>query len=133
MRRILVTGANKGIGLAIASAILDEHDDTFVLLGSRVAARGRAAIDQLVREHPAWANRVALIELDVASDASVATAAKEVGDHYGRIPQPLHAVVNNAGVGFPADDVAAVLNVNILGVRRVCEAFLPLLDPKAGR
>jgi len=32
MRRILVTGANKGIGLAIVTAILSEHDDTVVLL-----------------------------------------------------------------------------------------------------
>ncbi len=44
MRRILVTGANKGIGLAIARAILEEHDDTFVYLGSRDADRGRAWI-----------------------------------------------------------------------------------------
>jgi NAD(P)-dependent dehydrogenase (short-subunit alcohol dehydrogenase family) len=125
-RRILVTGANKGIGLAIASAILDEHDDTFVLLGSRDAARGHAAIAQLTRKQPAWADRIKLVELDVASDASVTAAAKQVG-------APLYAVVNNAGIGLPAGDMAGVLNVNILGVRRVCEAFLPLLDPKAGR
>jgi NAD(P)-dependent dehydrogenase (short-subunit alcohol dehydrogenase family) len=76
MRRILVTGSNKGIGLAIATAILDEHDDTFVLLASRDAARGRVAIDRLVSEHPGSADRVALIELDVASEASVAAAAR---------------------------------------------------------
>lgn len=133
MRRILVTGANKGIGLAIATAILDEHADTFVLLGSRDAARGRAAIDRLAGEHAGWAERLALVELDVASDASVAAAAKAVGDRYGRDPAPLYAIVNNAGIGFPAGDVAAVLNVNFLGARRVCEAFLPLLDAKTGR
>jgi NAD(P)-dependent dehydrogenase (short-subunit alcohol dehydrogenase family) len=133
MRRILVTGANKGIGLAIATAILHEHDDTFVLLGSRDAARGRAAIEQLAKGHAGWVDRVGLLELDVASDASVAAAAREVGELYGRDPAPLHALVNNAGIGFPAGDIAAVVNVNILGVRRACEAFLPLLDPKAGR
>ena len=35
MRRVLVTGANKGIGRAIAQAILEHADDTFVYLGSR--------------------------------------------------------------------------------------------------
>lgn len=133
MRKILVTGANKGIGLAIATAILDEHKDTFVLLGSRDAARGGAAFEQLTSKHAAWADRIKVVELDVASDTSVTAAAKQVGDAYGRAPAPLYAVVNNAGVGFPAGDMAGVLNVNILGVRRVCEAFLPLLDAKAGR
>jgi NAD(P)-dependent dehydrogenase (short-subunit alcohol dehydrogenase family) len=125
-RTILVTGANKGIGLAIASAILDEHDDTFVLLGSRDGTRGRAAVEQLTSNRPAWADRVKLVEIDVASDTSVTAAAKQVS-------APLYAVVNNAGIGFPAGDMAGVLNVNILGVRRVCEAVLPLLDSKAGR
>lgn len=133
MRRILVTGANKGIGLAIVTAILDEHDDTRVLLGSRDAARGRAAVEQLVSEHPGWVDRVAFATLDVASDASVAAAATAVVDRHGRDPAPLYAVVNNAGIGFPAGDIASVLNVNILGVRRVCEAMLPVLDPKLGR
>jgi NAD(P)-dependent dehydrogenase (short-subunit alcohol dehydrogenase family) len=54
MRRVLVTGANKGIGLAIARGILAEHDDTFVLLGSRERARGQAAIDALTAERPSF-------------------------------------------------------------------------------
>ena len=40
MRRILVTGANKGIGLALVEAILAQHADTFVYLGARDAGRG---------------------------------------------------------------------------------------------
>jgi NAD(P)-dependent dehydrogenase (short-subunit alcohol dehydrogenase family) len=130
MRRIVVTGANKGIGLAIATAILDEQDDTFVLLGSRSAQRGRAAIEELVAKHPGWAQRLALLELDVASDESVARAARSVAERFGR-ERALYAVVNNAGVG--ADDLRAILEVNVLGVRRVSEALLPLLDPDGGR
>ena len=49
MRRIVVTGANKGIGLAIVEAILTEHADTFVYLGSRDEGRGRAAVAALTR------------------------------------------------------------------------------------
>ena len=48
MRRVLVTGANKGIGLAIARGVLAEHDDTFLLLGSRDAERGEAARQSLL-------------------------------------------------------------------------------------
>ncbi len=131
MRRILVTGANKGIGLAIVAAILDEHDDTFVLLGSRSAERGRAAAEGLVLSHPAWSDRTSVVELDVTSDQSVARAAEETGARFGRSPAPLYGIVNNAGVG--RGRLKAVLEVNTLGVRRVCEAFLPLVDASRGR
>src|SRR4051812_17285066 len=122
MRKILVTGANKGIGLAIAKAILDEHDDTFVYLGARDPARGKEAAASLGK-----ADRVEVVAIDVGDDASVAAAAKQV---HG----PLYGIVNNAGIsGSGGGALADVLNTNVLGVRRVCEAFLPLLDPESGR
>ena len=129
MRRILVTGANKGIGLAIARAILEEHGDTFVYLGSRDTERGRAAVASL---DPRVQARVEAVTLDVSDDRSVAAAASQVAASRGG--DPLSAVVNNAGIGTGAGaDLASVLEVNTLGVHRVCEAFLPLLDPKRGR
>lgn len=128
MRRILVTGANKGIGLAIVEAILREHDDTFVFLGSRDRARGEAARDALIEAHPEWAARVRVVELDVASDASVRAAARTITSE-----GPLYAVVNNAGVGRSAGSLRAVLDVNTIGMHRVCEALLPHLDRARGR
>jgi NAD(P)-dependent dehydrogenase (short-subunit alcohol dehydrogenase family) len=131
MKRILVTGANKGIGLAIATGILEEHDDTAVVLGSRDAERGRQAMDSLTSHHPAWSERISVLALDVASDASVTRAAAELGTRFGRSPAPLFALVNNAGTS--SGKLNAVLDVNLFGVRRVCEAFLPLLDRARGR
>lgn len=125
MRRILVTGANKGIGYAIAKAILEEHDDTFVYLGSRDEGRGRAAAASLP------GGRVEAIGLDVANGASVAAAAKAVARSAG--DEKLYAIVNNAGIGASGATLAGVLQVNTLGVHRVSEAFLPLLDPERGR
>jgi NAD(P)-dependent dehydrogenase (short-subunit alcohol dehydrogenase family) len=133
MRRILVTGANKGIGLAIVTAILDEHDDTFVFLGSRDAGRGHAAREGLVAAHPGWADRLEALELDVTSEASVSAAARRVAARSPGETTPLYAVVNNAGIGLDGSDPRAVLEVNTLGVRWVCEAFLPLLRPSDGR
>lgn len=120
MRRILVTGANKGIGLAIVEAILSEHEDTFVYLGARDLERGREAAAKLEQRE-----RVEVLALDVADDRSVAEASKGVGE--------LYAIVNNAGIGTGGGSLAAVLETNTIGVHRVCEAFLPKLDAKAGR
>jgi len=133
VRRILVTGANKGIGLAIVEAILAQHGDTFVYLGSRDLARGRAAADGLVRAHPDWASRLEVVELDVSDDRSVAAARDRVAESLGG--EKLYGLVNNAGIGSGAGpgQLAAVLEVNTFGVHRVCEAFLPLLDPNGGR
>jgi len=133
VRRILVTGANKGIGLAIVEAILAQHGDTFVYLGSRDLARGRAAADGLVRAHPDWASRLEVVELDVSDDRSVAAARDRVAESLGG--EKLYGLVNNAGIGSGAGpgQLAAVLEVNTFGVHRVCEAFMPLLDPNGGR
>lgn len=132
MRRILVTGANKGIGLAIAKGILVEHDDTSVLLGARDPERGESAIRMLTAEQPAFAERVRLIELDVGSDESVAAAVGSVRNLLGT-GSSIYAIVNNAGIGAGKHPLEAVLNVNTVGVRRVCEAFLPLIAAERGR
>lgn len=119
MRRIVVTGANKGIGKAIVAAVLSAEDDAFVFLGSRDPARGEAARQDLLADQPGWAERLAVLAVDVTDDASVEAAVAEVG-------APLYALVNNAGVA--AGSVSDVLAVNTRGVRRATEAFLPLLS-----
>ena len=131
MRRILVTGANKGIGRAIVEAILAQQANTFVYLGSRDVGRGRAAVEELGREHAGWAERLDGVAIDVADDASVAEAAQRVGESLRG--EKLYGVVNNAGIGDREHDLAAVLGTNTLGVRRVCQAFLPLIEPNGGR
>src|SRR5688572_15111884 len=134
MRRILVTGANKGIGLAIVSAILDEHDDTFVFLGSRDLERGRAAAASLVEAHPAWKARLEVVGLDVTDDASVTAAANAMKAALSSARgEKLYAIVNNAGIGSGSGTLEEILEVNTFGVKRVCETFLPLMDPERGR
>ena len=44
MKRILITGANKGIGLATVAKLLDSYDETFLLLGSRDSKKGQEAV-----------------------------------------------------------------------------------------
>jgi len=133
MKRVLITGANKGIGWALVARILESTDDSFVLLGSRDKQRGTVAIERLLERDPSWSERLALLPLDVSDDESVAGAARWVEEQLGGSPAPLYAIVNNAGVGLPASELEPVLQVNTYGMRRVCEQFLPLLEPNAGR
>lgn len=131
MRRILVTGANKGIGLALVEAILAESADTSVYLGARDLERGRGAAAGLLRAHPAYDGRLDVVGIDVTGDGSVAHAATRIAE--GLRGEKLYAVVNNAGIGGHGHDLAAVLETNVVGIHRVCESFLPLIEPGAGR
>jgi carbonyl reductase 1 len=128
MQRILVTGANKGVGLALVEAILSSEADTFVYLCSRDLERGRRAAASLVETYP---GRIEVVELDVADDRSVADAKQQVTSSLAS--ERLYGVVNNAGIGMKIPEAARIVDTNTFGVRRVCEAFLPLLDPKLGR
>ena len=117
----LVTGANKGIGLAIARA-LAEHGLT-VLVGARDAARGEAAAQSIEGDARAWS-------LDVTRADSIAAAALRIERELGR----LDVLVNNAGVatfGAPSTtqlkDVRAVFETNVFGAIAVTQAVLPLL------
>ena len=94
--------------------------------------RGDAAIEALAKESPGWADRLHRVNIDVTDPLSV-TAAKDAVSTLCRARRcPLYGIVNNAGVGLASDDMEAVLDVNTLGVKRVCDAFIPLL-PDSGR
>lgn len=125
MRRIIVTGADKGIGLALVNAILEHAEDTFVYLGARDRGRGDAARASIVAAHPAWASRIEVVELDVTNDGSVSRARAAL--ERALAGEKLYGLVNNAGVGSAAGSLAATLEVNSRGLRRVSEALFPLL------
>jgi len=133
VRRVLVTGANKGIGLAVVEALLRADPDNFVILGYRDAARGSAALGRLHADgYPDHKGRLEGLQLDVTDEASVRRAAEDVARMFGADPPPLYAVVNNAG-GFDATDSGRTVDLNLRGPHRVFDAFLPLIDTTGGR
>ena len=130
MKRILVTGANKGIGLAIVTKLLQDFPDTYLLLGSRDVGRGQAALQQVVEQlGDAGKDRVELIQIDVTSDESVKNAVEAVKAKHGD-SEPLFGLVNNAGGS--SDSPRSIVDLNMYGLRRVCEAFLPLIQKEKG-
>ena len=128
MKKVIVTGANKGIGLAIVKRLLEQFPEVFVYLGSRDRGRGLAAIEQLVADVGLSAKgRVKLLELDVTSYESVGKAVETVKNDMNDNNELLYGLVNNAGGGGAQRQT---IELNMYGVRRVTEAFIPLIEPK---
>lgn len=128
---VLVTGANRGIGRATVAAIVDRREDTRVFLGARSVEKGEAARAELRKDRADAAERIDVVQLDVADGKSVEQAARKVSSLLGS--NCLYGVVNNAGIGDRNAELEKVLDVNARGPRRVCEAFRPLIDPPDGR
>lgn len=114
----LVTGANRGIGLAFARELL---------------ARGARKVYAGARD-PASITLpgVEAIRLDVTQPEDVAAAVARAGD--------VTLVVNNAGIGEPGGFLAAdseevarrVLETNYFGMLRMSKAFAPVLAAHGG-
>jgi NAD(P)-dependent dehydrogenase (short-subunit alcohol dehydrogenase family) len=124
----MVTGASRGIGLALARELASRG--WHVLAGARHPSEARS-LQAAARE--AKPGAIDIMALDVRSDESVRGAAEEAA---GKV-RALDALVNNAGV-FPEEgnerleDLPLALfeeafSVNVVGVARVTRAFLPLL------
>ena len=133
MKRILITGSNKGIGLATAKNLLQSYKETFVLMGSRDLKKGEEAFDSLISKNPEWKNRLDLVQLDVESEKSVSDASLEIAKKFDGEPSPLYSILNNAGIANHVLGLNKIVQVNTYGTKRVCDVFLKLLDPNIGR
>lgn len=128
MKRVLVTGGNKGIGRAICAELLSKNPDVYVLLGSRDGGRGAKTVEELKASIKGSEGRIECVELDVSSEKSVTDAAEtlsKLGEGC------LYGIVNNAGVY--GDTYEESINVNYFGTRRVNEAFGKYIQKPGGR
>lgn len=119
---VLVTGANRGLGLETCRQLAQQGLQ--VILSSRDAAKGEAAVAQLNSE----GLTVDYQQLDVSDAASVANLAAYIEATYGR----LDVLINNAGV-FPdniqtsaldidIDTVRQAMEINLYGALRLCQS-----------
>src|SRR5690606_11655772 len=116
MKNVLVTGASSGIGLATVR--------TLSAAGYRVFAGVRRLPDKPETLRP--------VLLDVTKADSLRSTFAEIENTLRG--EPLHALVNNAGIGSlrplegtPLDQIRDVFEVNVFGVIAVTQTFLPLL------
>lgn len=120
--RVLVTGAARGLGFALASA--------FARAGAAVVLTdvNADAVAQAVAKLKEQGGAVAGYALDVTNPAQIAEVRARVRAEHG----PIDVLVNNAGVVFggafldvPLARHLATVNVNLIAVLAVTHAFLP--------
>jgi NAD(P)-dependent dehydrogenase (short-subunit alcohol dehydrogenase family) len=123
---ILVTGANRGIGLQIVKDVAALGH--IVILTARDETKGGQAAKELRRNN----FNVHFIQLDAADETSIQRAAATVAEQFGK----LDVLVNNAGIFNDTENSLKVsrqavqehLDVNFIGPLMISQAFIPLLE-----
>ena len=121
----LITGANKGIGLAIARGLGARGH--YILLGCRDPQRGQQAAAMLAAEGVSCE----VVALDVTDPGSTTSAIDRVGQRHGR----LDVLINNAGIARDRQtanrDLRSVmretLETNVIGAACLIDAAATLL------
>jgi NAD(P)-dependent dehydrogenase (short-subunit alcohol dehydrogenase family) len=125
-KTVFVSGADRGVGLALASVWLGKGYTVF----AGQYAEGTQGLSELQQQ---YGEQLHIVQLDVSRDESVAQAVSYVAHHAGQ----LDLLFNNAAI---LGDIQAkitdelnyaemmdVFNVNTLGSLRMSQSFMPLL------
>jgi retinol dehydrogenase 12 len=127
-KTVLVTGGNTGIGLETAAGLAAMGAE--VIITSRDVAKGRAAVDEIRRRHPAA--KVEAMELDLVRLADVRGFAAEFNERFPR----LHVLINNAGLilsdrQVTEDGFESTFQINHLGPFLLTHLLLDKLKASA--
>jgi NAD(P)-dependent dehydrogenase (short-subunit alcohol dehydrogenase family) len=118
----LITGANRGLGKAMALALAGE--------GAAIAlvARDRQALENTAEEVWRTGSGAQVFQADVTSEQQVLRVEKEVAEAFGRV----HILINNAGINirkqlieFSLDEWRRVLDASLTSTFLMCRAFVP--------
>lgn len=128
----LITGGTRGIGYALAEALLREGDQVAV---TGTSNDGVARAEHALATACGDAGRIAGIVCDVRDPAAAALAVKTAAARFGG----LDALINNAGVGvgvpiaeMPHDEWDRIIGTNLTGVFNCCKAAIPVLRQRGG-
>jgi len=122
-RVALVTGASRGIGRSISTALASN--------GARVvlSSRSRESLEVVKRE----IGRATVIPADLAKEKDIDSLFLSVNEKFGR----LDILVNNAGIGyfgnlvdFPIEDFDRLMEVNLRGTYLCCQQAMRMMIPK---
>jgi len=124
---ILITGANRGLGLSLARTAVERGH--MVLAGTRSLEQRMEQLGELMAAAP---GQVVPIRLDVQDEDSVREAARQAAERFGK----LDCIINNAAIllgrehtieQVDMNDMIVSMDVNLYGPMRVVKHFLPLV------
>jgi short-subunit dehydrogenase len=129
---VLITGASKGIGLAIAEEFANHRHDLILV------ARGKEELMQAAHNIKV---KTGVAVTTIAADLSDKDAAQELFKQVKQSDVEIDILVNNAGVGMSGDFVKGdylrmtkMLQLNMLALSQLTQLFLqPMLERKRGR
>ncbi|GKT04110.1 SDR family NAD(P)-dependent oxidoreductase [Furfurilactobacillus sp. WILCCON 0119] len=130
MKTALVTGANKGIGFELATALL--KDGYHVLVGARSVERGQEAVKQLAPLGP-----VDFVQVDLSDLTVVDQAAATINAQFGE----LNLLVNNAGISgdmrkaaweYTPEELMETNHTDFIGPYELTRQLLPTLEKNHG-
>lgn len=126
----LITGANRGIGLALVKAYANRRDKVFATIR---ATSDRTELDAFAQTRPKW---VEVLEMDVSDPAEIGRVRRKLE------AEPIDILINNAGVSGPDrqsatdmdfDGLTEALGINTIAPLRVANAFLPNVQAAKGK
>ncbi len=127
MDSVLITGANRSIGLETAKQLSEKG--LFVYLGSRDLQKGEEVVKELTQN---GFKNIKAIQIDVTNPESILEAKNSIEKEQGK----LDILINNAGIlgDVPQDssntsieNIQKTFDTNFFGVIRVTQTFLELL------
>lgn len=129
MANIVITGANRGIGLALTKRYLEAGDSVTALCRSPDKA---AELNELAQKS---GGKLTVGAIDISDEASIKKAAAAAGE-------PVDVLINNAGIlggedqsldGINLDEWMNAFKVMAIGPFLVTRAFVPRLEKAKGK
>lgn len=130
-KRILITGANRGIGLGIVEKLCQHSTPHDIILGVRTTETGAKLKDSLTTKFPAAGSRLHVGVVEISNPTSVDSFVSWVSKTFGKID----TLVNNAGMAwkgsaFNDEVVTTTFATNFYGTVDFTEKMLPLVNEK---
>ena len=128
-KKALITGATKGIGLAIAQE--------FLMLGAEVTIVARNA-DNIQQQLESW-KQLGLTAHGIAADVATAEGRQKISEEFDRSTNGLDVLVNNVGTNirkkameYTADEIDYIFQTNLTSVFEMCRLVYPMLKNSDG-